>query len=173
MIGNDIVDLSCAPRVTGKHLTKYYSREDLANFGENEYWEVLSLKESAWKCIHKLIGLDSFIPPHFTVGRDKREVFYESFTLPVILHEVNEEYIHSIVGTRGVTGWRICGEGEHRTSFEREYEERWGISPTVVKVPSGRTPNGMSPPIVMNDPRTSVTFSHDGRFSSYAYKICG
>ena len=173
MIGNDIIDLSCTPTVTPAHLKKYYSPEELGRFGMGEYWAILALKESAWKCANKLIGLKSFIPPRFTVNPEMSTVEYGSLTLPVILLEENEEFIHSIVGTRGVTDWKVCGIGEHRTSFEGEYFRRNGIFPDVVKVELPSSPNGWSYPIIMNDPRTSVTFSHDGRFSSFAYKTVG
>lgn len=171
MIGNDIIDLSCAPSVTKKHLLKYFSNEDLVNFGEEKYWEILALKESAWKCMNKLIGLNSFIPPHFTVHPSMLFVSYDSFILPVVLLEKNKEFIHTIVGTQGVTDWKICSNEDHRSSFTEEYTRRWGFVPNVVRVKSKISPNGMSPPIVINDPRTSVSFTHDGRFSAFAYKI--
>ena len=172
MIGNDIIDLSCAPAVTGKHLVKYYSSSDLHHFGINEYWKILALKESAWKCVHKLIGLNAFIPPHFSVHSNMESVKYYSLILPVILLENNEEYIHTIVGTQGVSGWKVCGEGSHRINFAADYCERTGVNPDVVRHSSDLSPNGLGPPVIVNDKHnTSVTFSHDGRYSSYAYKI--
>jgi hypothetical protein len=172
MIGNDIIDLSCVPAVTGKHLIKYYSSNDLDHFGIDEYWKILALKESAWKCVNKLIGLNSFIPPHFTIDSNMGSVKYFSLILPVILLEINTEYIHTIVGSQGVSGWNVCSEGSHRISFAAEYYERTGINPDVVRYSSDLSPNGLGPPVIVNDKHnTSVTFSHDGRFSSYAYKI--
>ena len=170
MIGNDIIDLSLTGSITEKHLQKYYSREDLINFGKDEYWKILALKESAWKCANKLIGLNSFIPPHFTIDGEMKFVKYGTIVLPVILLEKNNDYIHAIVGTQGVTSWKICNNLEHRSDFEKEYFYKTGIFPDVVKVQLPTSPNGWSFPVIMNDPRTSLTFSHDGRFSCYAYK---
>lgn len=170
MIGNDIIDLKTAPEISDRHLKKYYSSAEISIFCVEDYWTILSLKESAWKCLHKLTGLSSFIPPHFTVSPSFDSVVHASFVLPVILLEKNEDYVHAIVGTRGVTGWQVCRENEHREAFEKEYFKRTGSWPTLVKVPSSKSPNGMSAPVLINDPRTSVTFSHDGKFSAYAYK---
>ena len=161
MIGNDIIDLQENILVTNKHIDKVFSKEEKNIFFEKDYFLIFSLKESAFKCLQKHIGLQSFIPPHFNVSENLKTISYNDFNVPILLIEYNNNYIHTIVGLKKITAYGVCDINKHRDYFRDSYFSKTGFEPSIVKVKSSKSPNGYSPPLVINDPRTSISFSHD------------
>lgn len=171
MIGNDIIDLHENSLVTKNHIEKVFSKEEKNIFFEKDYFLLFSLKESAFKCLQKHIDLQKFIPPHFNVDKDLKTISYKHFSIPILLIDKNNDYIHTIVGLKKIKDYGICDINKYREYFRNSYFFKTGMEPVIVKVKSSKSPNGYSPPILINDPRTSISFSHDGRYSSWTYTM--
>jgi len=171
MIGNDIIDLNENCQPTERHVNKIYSKDDLNNHSIDDYYKMLSLKESSFKCLQKYINLQKFIPPHFSIDKDFKFVKFDFFDLPIkiLLLDINNKFIHSIVGFKKITDYGVCDINDHRDALKNSYIKKYGVIPNLIKVKSKISPNGYSPPLIINDLRTSISFSHDGKYSAWAY----
>jgi len=175
MIGNDIIDLTCSGLPTPRHLKKIYSFDDMVNHHEDKYWTILSLKESAYKCLKPMIGLNSYIPTHFSISHDMEWVLYRDGTRLKIIHiDINEDTIHTIVSVkpdaRVVLG--VCDFGKHRESLLKSYSEETGYPVTEIeKDHDGDSPNGYGPPRILERPGVPISFSHDGKFAAWCYLL--
>ena len=171
MIGNDIIDLKENNLITDRHVEKVFSKEEKKYFANEDFFLLFSLKESMFKCMQKHIDLQKFIPPYFNIDKNLKTISYNNFIVPILLIEKNCNYIHTIVGLKKIKDYGVCDINKHRDNFTKSYLSKTGMEPVIVKVKSHKSPNGFSPPILINDPRTSVSFSHDGRYSSWAYSM--
>lgn len=175
MIGNDIIDLTVSGIPTPRHLEKVYSHDDMSCHPKDRYWTILSIKEAAYKCLKQMLGLNSYIPPHFSVSEDLVWVLYRDGTRLKVVHlEITEETIHAIVTSKPEAKMcqGICEFGDHRDQLLKKYSDETGfVVSTIEKDIDPESPNGYGPPRIFERPGVPISFSHDGKFAAWCFLL--
>ena len=174
MIGNDIIDLNEASKITIKHVKKIFSSFEEKIHKIEDYWKILAIKEATFKCIQQMMDINNYIPRNFSVSEDFKYVIWEDMKLNVIKLEETNTIIHAIVSAKPdskiYSG--ICENGKHKDSLINEYSKVTGFEAnSIIKENCNKSPNGFKPPYINERPGVPISFSHDGKFAAWCFQI--
>lgn len=174
MIGNDIIDLKEAGKITIRHMKKIFSSFEEKVHSIENYWKILAIKEAAFKCLQQMFDLETYIPKNFTVSDDFKFVMWEDTKLSVVKLEETGNIIHAIVSAKPeakiYSG--VCENGKHKDSLISEYIKATGfLAEKIIKETNPKSPNGFKPPYIKERPGVPISFSHDGEFAAWCFQV--
>jgi hypothetical protein len=174
MLGNDIIDLKEAGKITVRHVKKIFSSLEEKVHAIENYWKILAIKEAAFKCLQQMFDIESYIPKTFEVSNDFRYVIWNDMKLSVIKLEETNDIIHAVVSAKPDSKfyYGICENVKHKDSLINEYFKVTGFkSNSIIKELNPNSPNGFKPPYMDEHPGVPISFSHDGRFAAWCFQI--
>lgn len=174
MLGNDIIDLKEAGKITTRHMKKIFSSFEEKIHKIENYWKILAIKEAAFKCLQQMFDIESYIPRTFQVSDDFKFVIWNDIKLSVIKLEETKDIIHVIVSAKpdSKVYSGICDNGSHKQNLINEYNKITGFkAKEIVKENSLNSPNGFKPPYINERPGVPISFSHDGKFAAWCFQL--
>lgn len=152
-----------------RHINKYFSEKEKLSFSINDYWLLFSLKEADFKFLQKYICLNNFYPKKIIVNNNLKYIEYLNININILKIEYNKNYIHCIVGLNNNFNYKICNIYDYRDNFIDFYIKKYKKKPIIKKEINKLSPNGYSPPIIINDFTSSISFSNDGQYGAWAH----